>query len=223
MTVITFSRQFASGGDAIAAQVCERLGYIAFDKKLMAEVAAEVGLCEHEVVDFSEDRYEVRSFLTRLFREKSRAVEHATVRQRDTSGKEIITTEALDEEQCIHLVRHTILSAYEKGSIVIVGRGGQAILRDKPGVLHVRVIAPLETRIQTMKQRGMSGNSEIKTLLAQHDRATAQYLRRFYGIEWDDPDLYHLIINAGLLTLEAAAEAIVAAAQQIRPQTAATP
>ena len=66
MAVITISRQVGSGGTEIAAQVCTRLGYRYLDKWLLSKTAAEVGLSEHEVVDFSEDQYQARTFLEAL-------------------------------------------------------------------------------------------------------------------------------------------------------------
>ena len=66
MAVITISRQAgSSGNEEIATRVAELLGYRYFDKRLMAKVAAEVGLSENEVVDFSEENYKVVSFLVR--------------------------------------------------------------------------------------------------------------------------------------------------------------
>ena len=66
MAVITISRQLGSGGAAIARQVAEALQYRYFDKQLLIEAAAEVGLSRDHVVDYSEDRYEVRNVLARL-------------------------------------------------------------------------------------------------------------------------------------------------------------
>ena len=43
MAVITISRQYGSGGDEIAARVCDILGYTYFYKNLMVKVATEVG------------------------------------------------------------------------------------------------------------------------------------------------------------------------------------
>ena len=43
MTVITISRQYASGGDEIARQLCDRLGYQYLDKSLMASLGAQAG------------------------------------------------------------------------------------------------------------------------------------------------------------------------------------
>lgn len=215
MAVITLSRQIGSGGDEIAARVCELLGYRYFDKQLMVDAAAQAGLRELEVVDFSEEFYKVQDFLSRLFRSGPRPVRE--VRTRDASHQVIdtLSTRELDEIQCTSLVKYTILRACETGNIVIVGRGGQAILKGKPGVLHVRVVAPLEERIQRLREKGMVGIADIKATLSQKDRATAEYLKRFYNIDGDDPSHYDMILNTGSLTTDAAAQVIAAAAQQL--------
>jgi len=221
MAVITLSRQFASGGDEIAARVCELLNYHYFDKRLMLQVASEVGLSEGEVVDFSEERYEVRSFLSRLFRAGPGPVARVTVWQEGATGERTLTERQLDEAECAALVRHTVLAAYQQGNVLIVGRGGQAILRGKPDVLHVRVIASIETRMQVLRQQGMTGVAEMKLKLAERDRATAAYLKRFHDVEWDNPYLYDLVINTDRLPVHAAAQVIVSAVQQMQPaQTA---
>jgi hypothetical protein len=68
--------------------------------------------------------------------------------QRDTSGAKVKQTEQLSEARVVAIVGQTILAAQKLGDIVIVGRGGQAVLRGSPGVLHVRIEAPLDARIQ---------------------------------------------------------------------------
>ena len=218
MAVITLSRQIGSWGDEIAARACELLDYRYFDKQLMLETAAEVGLCEPEVVDFSEDRYEVQDFISKLFRSGPRTVKHVLVRE-DTHGLiDPLSARALNEAQCASLVRYAVLMAYETGNIMIVGRGGQAILKNKPGALHVRVVAPPEVRVQRLREQGMSGISEIRSRINQQDRATAEYLDRFFGIKCDDPANYHLLINTGLTSIEDAAQVIAAAVRQFKSE-----
>jgi cytidylate kinase len=216
MAVITLSRQIGSWGDEIAARVCELLGYRYFDKELMIETAAEVGLGEHEVVDFSEDRYDVQDFISKLFRSGPRTVKHIIVREEMHGLLDPLTAKALNEVQCASLVRYAVLMAYETGNIVIVGRGGQAILRNKPGALHVRVVAPMEVRIQRLREQGATGVGDIKHYIAQQDRAGAEYLDRFFGIKWDDPANYHLLINTGMIGVEAAAQVLAAAVKQLK-------
>ena len=203
MAVITISRQYGSLGDEIVAQVCERLEYRYFDKVLMAQVASEMGLSETEIVDFSEDDYQARSFLERLFgRRKRHVVAAAGTGTRNNAGATAGVLKQLDEEKYIRMVRGTIEAAHARGDVVIVGRGGQVILRDKPGVLHVRIEAPQDVRFsRVLNQPEFSGlmldhgRYMAKEKVKERDRAAADYLKRFYNIDWSDPKLYHLVID----------------------------
>jgi cytidylate kinase len=212
MAVITVSRQFGSGGDEIAARVCEILGYGYFDKKLMARVANEVGLSEGEIVDLSEDDYRVRSFMDRLLRRSPSGSAQVRSWREDTSGVRMPDVKALDEDQAVALVRASVEAAYRQGDIVIVGRGGQAVLQDKPGALHVRIEAPFEVRAQRVAEQERIVPSAAQDLVTDRDKATAGYLRRFHDIDWDDPRLYHLMVNTAKWDVEAAARIIANAA-----------
>ncbi len=146
MAVITVSREVASGGDEIAHRVCDMLGYRYFDKALMVQVAREQGIAETEVVDFSEDSYQVRGVIAALLR-RSAPVATATVRVTTTRGEDAFVTQVLDEEMAAEFVAATIHGLRTHGNVVVVGRGGQAILRNQPGVLHVRMVARREDRV----------------------------------------------------------------------------
>jgi cytidylate kinase len=224
MAAITISREYGSGGDEIATRVCEMLGYRTFDKRLMAQVAREMGLSEREIVDFSEANYQARNFLERLFgRRTARVVAESGSWTQDANGARTVQVDQLDEEWCARMVRTTIQAAYQRGSVVIVGRGGQAILQDKPGVLHVRFQAPLESRIIRVRYKestGLAPEFQQKTAhdrVMERDKATAAYLKRFYGIDWVDPSLYHLVIDTKKWGIESAAR-LVARAVECLPQ-----
>lgn len=219
MAVITISRQYGSGGDEIAARVCETLGCRAFDKRMMAQVASDIGLSEQEIVDFSEDEYKVRGFLERLFRTQ-RIVARVGTWTTDVGGTRTRTVKDLDEAQAISLVRALVRHAAEEGNVLIVGRGGQAILQDNPGVFHVRVEAPLELRIQRVQQAEGLSYEEARNRIIQNDRAARDYLRRFYDVDWSDPQLYDLVINTRKISVELAAEYIVRAVQALAPAPA---
>jgi cytidylate kinase len=55
--------------------------------------------------------------------------------------------------------------------------------------------------------------------LHQLDRAHAEYLRRFYDVDINDPGLYHLMLDATAFSEEFCVETIARAARQL----AATP
>ena len=216
MAVITISRQYGSGGREIAARVCELLGYRYLDKLLMTQVAAEVGLSGQELADFSEEYPKVRNFLERLLRPGPHGVVRVSVRSRDLAGAETLSVKQLDESRCASLVRSAIQTAYKQGDVVIVGRGGQAILQEVPDVLHVRIEAPMGTRILRIQTREGIDAEGARRLAMQQDQAAAQYLQRLFGIRWDNPTLYHILINTGKWELEVAAQIIFNALSQLQ-------
>ena len=216
MAVITISRQFGSGGIEITNRVCELLGYRYLDKLLMTQVAAEVGLCGKELADFSEEHHKAKRFLDRLLMPGCHGVVRISVRSQDPSGRETLSKAQLDQARCTNLVRTAIYAAYEQGDVVIVGRGGQATLQDVPGVLHVRIEAPLADRILRIQEREGVGPNEARELARNRDQMAAQYLATLFDIRWGDPLLYHLVVNTGKLDLEAAAVTIVSLVQQLR-------
>jgi cytidylate kinase len=228
MSVITISRQAGSGGDDVANRVCQLLGYRHFDKGLVARAARESGLSDHEVVDFSEENYQVRSFLDRLFGRKT-SVAQVRVWKEDVSGARTTEEIALSEEAAVSLMQKAIQAACDIGQIVIVGRGGQALLKDRPNVLNVRIVAPMEDRIQRIKeqlkherqsfQADIDIRREAQDYITSHDAASADYLKRFYGIDWDDPTLYHLVLNTGRFGIEQTAQLIVEVFQKYQLQT----
>jgi cytidylate kinase len=212
MAVITISRQYGSGGDEVAARVCELLDYRYFDKRLMNQLAIEAGLSPTEVVDFSEDNYKVQGFLKRLFeRRGARAVARVSTWTDGPGGIKIEHEAELDEAQSITFVQSTIQAAYAMGNIVIVGRGGQALLAGKTDVLHVRIEAPLADRDLRVHEQEKLSLGYAQDVVVKHDRAAAAYLKRFYEIDWADPALYDLIVNTGKLGIEGAVQVIVRA------------
>jgi cytidylate kinase len=220
VTVITISRQFGSGGREIAAQVCALLGYRYLDKLLITQVAAEVGLSGKELAEFSEEQPQVKSFLERLLLPGPHDVIRVAVRSRDVGGEQTLTVKHLDEARCASLVRSAIHTAYQQGDVVVVGRGGQATLQEMAGTLHVRIEAPMGTRILRIQKREAVDAEAARRLAIQRDQATAQYLKRLFGIQWDDPTLYHILINTGKCELEAAAQLILSAVRQLPAKTA---
>ena len=212
MPVITISRQYGSGGDAIGKHVCEALGYSYFDKNLMARVATEAGISESDIVDLPEHAYKLRGFFDKLFGRRRSAAEA----WKEATGKETLPVEALDEARSVNLIKNTVLEAHKHDNVVIVGRGGQAILREQPGVLHVRIIAPLGARVLRVQSAENVGLDEATARVKHRDEAAAAYLERFFDIDWDNPLLYHLIINTGKWETEDAVQIILNALAHLR-------
>jgi len=234
MAVITISRQVGSGGDEIANRLCQVLGYQQFDKRLIAQAAAESGLSDQEMSsmrleDFSDDNRKVTNFLDRLFR-RNVGVVQARVWKDPVAGGPAYEEVHLSEEAVVALVEHAIRSAYKAGDCVIVGRAGQVILKEKKDVIHIRIEAPTEDRIQRVKEefrhsrQAFHADIELRRdaqdWMNGRDMASADYLRRFYDIQWDDPLLYHLMINTGKVSIDQAVDIITRLVVEMAPAKA---
>lgn len=181
MAVITVSRQAGSLGDEIAATVAEKLSYDYVDKAKIGDALENQGLA---VSDF--ERFDGRK---------------PSVWQSFTQQK----------KKFIHLLRATVYDFARSGNVVIIGRGGQALLKDIAGTLHVRIVAPFETRIQRlMDQEGYDKKkSEQHVILNDHD--SAGFIRSFFDIDWDDVNMYDLVLNTRTMSVGAATSLIHAA------------
>jgi len=179
MNAITVSRQMGSRGDELALQVAERLGWRRVCRDLINQAARSAGVPQVALAEIDE-----LGFLGLR-----------------PSAKEW----GAYQSQVERIIRELA----DGGDVVIVGRGSQVVLRNRLDVLHVRVVAPFEMRVARLRQtRNVSEESACACLEAS-DRARARFLRRSHGVRVDDPALYHLTINTGLLDLSQAVNLIV--------------
>jgi cytidylate kinase len=88
------------------------------------------------------------------------------------------------------------------------------VLAGRPGVLHVRIIAPRQQRIALVQERCSVTAEVAAARMDASDRARAAYLRRHQDARWDDPALYDLIINMAQIDLGTAVDLICLAAQR---------
>lgn len=207
-TVITVSRQTGSGGDEIAQEVSKILGWSYFDKNLMVEVGRSLGISEQDIVDFCEDTYRVQSLVDKMMLRRKPAKLSFDIKDNAHIRK------TLDEEQCLSVIQTVINNLASKGKTVIVGRGGQAILKHKIGVFHVRIIAPKAVRVQRIMQTEGLVEVEAQRLIEENDKAASEYLQRFYNIDWDNPANYDLVLNIRKIDLNTTASMIAKAASQ---------
>jgi cytidylate kinase len=101
-----------------------------------------------------------------------------------------------------------------EGNAIIIGRGGQMVLRDYPTALHVHLFAPVEVRTRRIMQRFDIAEAEAARRIAASDEEKRLFIRFMHdNVNWKDPKYYHLIINTGAVAPQAAAEMIVLGAQ----------
>lgn len=189
--VVTVAREYGSGGGQIAALAARQLGWDLVDKSLINDVAEKIHVGKSVV-----GRLQGRGswWMERI----ARAV------WLETGGTAI---DLVDAESVHEFTVQAIREAGYRGQCVIVGRGAQCVLRERPDALHVFVFAPMEYRMRRLQSR-YPAKKELTAAIARVDEERAAYIKEFHDEDWKDPALYHLWIN-GTRGVEAAADMIV--------------
>ncbi len=89
----------------------------------------------------------------------------------------------------------TMLRLAGLGNVILIGRGGTMITARLPHVLHVRLVAPLEKRIDHAHQFYHLTRNEAHKFCLSQDRARERYLKKYFNADINDPLIYHLTIN----------------------------
>jgi len=188
MAVITISRQFGSGGEIIAQLVAQKLDYLLINKASISEKLQKYGISEPELTLFDEKKIKLNG--------NDNAVELETHYHR--------YLEALHEFLFDLAIRE---------NLVILGRAGQILFKDFPPALHVKIVAPLKNRIERVQKLYNLDEAAAARLISEQDRDRQEYLRYVFGYSWYDLDLYHMVINTGILGLEEASVLVVEASR----------
>ena len=199
--IITITRQYGSGGSAVAKRAADALGWTLIDNEFVEEVARRAGLPAEEVAQREE---RAPGLLERLARTLA------------VSSPELFITAAsvtqveADEETIAKVTERVIREAAGHGRAVLVGRGAQALLAQRPDALHVYVIAPREFRLKLAIERLGVDPAKAEKVLDDTDRQRDQYVKANYGRHRQDPLNYDMMLNTGRLGLEGAADLVVA-------------
>jgi cytidylate kinase len=225
--VITVSREIGSQGSYIANAVAEQLNLRYIDREILHRAAEIAGFPDDQMVSILEQQEKVPGFLARMIESLNAmpsipSVASATLREGYYLHPEIATLVA--EEQARQERREVIGQAYTElmgkvlreyaatGEVIIVGRGGQVVLRDYTRVLHVRVRAPIEVRIRNIIKRQKLSYDVASDMVRESDRTRARYIKRYYYEDWENPNLYDIVVNTNRMSVNMGAHFICAAA-----------
>jgi len=179
MSTITISRQLGSFGTDIAREVAEKLNYDYVDKEKIGQIVANFGFGMLEVDKFDEKKPPFWDSLS------------------------------LQRTHFLHALQMAIYDFARKGKMVIVGRGGQVLLRNLPGVLHVRIFAPFDLRVKRLLWSKRADEKYTVRMLRQIDHDSSGYIQSIFHADWNDASLYDLLINTENLSQTTAVKLII--------------
>jgi cytidylate kinase len=179
MPVITISRELGSLGTQIAQLLGKEFNCQCLDKESLEETFGEYGIPKESLERFDEKK----PGFWDLFK--------------------------TDKARYLHFTKEAIFKFAHRGSGIILGRGGQVLLADLRGVLHVLVIAPLPVRKERIMKQYNCDERHAEKILQDSDHERAGFHKFFFGVNWEKLDLYDLVINTGSFSAETAAQLII--------------
>ena len=102
----------------------------------------------------------------------------------------------------------TLLKLAEAGNVILIGRGANIVTAKLPHMLHVRLVAPLEQRIEHCCEAYHMTRAEARRFCPAEERARRRFLKKYFRADIEDPLFYHMIINTGLVSYDDAAQII---------------
>jgi cytidylate kinase len=178
MATITISRQLGSLGEDIAQKVAQQLGYRVVCRDLINQAAIKCG------------------------------APMGALELIDDLGLLNLHPTPKDRQAFLSAIKEVMDKLAKSGNVIIVGRAGQIILAEKPDVLHVKVSAPEYLRADRISRQLNIPHTAALAQVQASDRSRHDYLRRYYHVEWDNPDLYDLILNTARLNPDQGAKLI---------------
>ena len=200
MKAITISRMYGSGGGEIAARLARRLNWHLIDHELVARVARELGISEQQAE--VQDEY-AKGFIARVVSQFVTTVPTAAAPVVQVAPKD-----QTDQDRYQETLRRVVESAADTGRAVIVGRASQIILAKRRDVLHVFIEAPLQARIAYVALRENRDAAGAQERIQLKDGDRSRYFQTVYHQDPNDPMLYDLVINTGVLSLDRAVDLI---------------
>ncbi len=184
--IVTIEREYGSGGGEIAQSLATQLGWKLWDQLLTEEIA-RLANCPKAVVEVREERTDPLYY--RLFKSFLRGSYEGSLNAHKLN--------LVDSETILKITERVVQHAAKIGNSVIVGRGSQHFLRDRPDALRVFLYAPTENKVRRLLARGKS-EKDAQQLVDTIDRERADFVQKYFGVEWPDRAIYHAMINTAI-------------------------
>lgn len=203
MAVITISRQFGAGGRTLGEMIAKDLGYLFLDDLIIQELAEKARVSIDSVKSMERTAGSTFSkLISRMFSQNYM--------------ERIIGADKgyIDEHIYVELLHEVIMEFAKQDNVVLLGRGGQYILQNFDGAYHILLVADWENRIKFMQRFYKASDAKAKKAVKQGETRRSGLYKKFGKEDYDQPYLYHLVLNMSRLSLEQASKEVRILIQQ---------
>jgi len=197
MAVLTISRQFGAGGKTLGELLSKKLGYTCLDEQLIQMIADKAKVSTNFVESIEKEAGgTLLKFMTSMI---SKSYIDRIVG--DSSGY-------IDEDVYVEILSEIIQHLADEGNCIIVGRGGQYILKGRSDVFHILLVAHKEDRYKFMEKTYNLLPTQAKSVVDTQGKRRATLFRRFGAEGYDNPEHYNMVLNMSKLSMEKAADIV---------------
>jgi len=206
MAVITITSEYFAGGQRVASGIADKLGFEFIGDRLVAEVAKELNMSEHEAKTFLKPGGS--SLMRYLDKYNCSVVQKVVDREHG----------CIDDSAYYEKTRELVEKIYKNENAVILGWGAQCILQKKPETFHVLLKKQADKKLAQVMEAKNIGQKQAEKLIKEDEEEKKAYIRKYFETDWQDPSLYNLIIDMEDYTIETAVGLIAdKSATQISP------
>ncbi|MBT8370641.1 MAG: cytidylate kinase-like family protein [Desulfobacterales bacterium] len=110
----------------------------------------------------------------------------------------------IDEEIYLDYLVLIIAQMADDGDVVILGRGSQYILNDHQDAYHILLIDTFENRVKFMQKNYDLSKNRATQVVKNEDKRRFNLYRKLGKTDYDNPALYHLVLNMSRVNLDEA-------------------
>jgi cytidylate kinase len=174
MSIITISRGTFSGGKDLAECLGRNLGYPCISREVIVEAAARYGASEAAL---------------------SLALNHAP---------SLIDRLKRDRDCYLAYIRAVLCQHALEGDFIYHGYAGHHLLAGVHHMIRVRIVANLSYRISAAMKELQMTSRQAEAHINNVDEQRRKWTRFLYGVAWDDPMNYDVVLNLEYLGIRGA-------------------
>lgn len=107
--------------------------------------------------------------------------------------------------EMVSFLNRVIETAAYQGRVILLGRGGFAMLKGYADVLNVRIQAPFSTRVQRVKEEQVFKTlAEAEAFVRKSDQMRKDFVNSMYTERWDSISAFDLVIDTGKISQDQA-------------------
>ncbi len=205
MSVVTISRQFGAGGRTLGRKLARELGHRFLDDRIIQALAEKAGVSTDLIKSMERtSTHTTGSSLGGVFSKLVTGLLSRSYMERIAGDKGYV-----NEEVYVELLQEVMLKLAEEGDVVLLGRGGQYILQDFEGAFHILLVSDMPHRIEFMQQHYDLTDAKAAKAIKQGDAIRSNLYKKLHHTHYNQPHLYHLVLNMSKMSLDTAMYAVV--------------